>query len=292
MQSRWFRRTHNRLPERAWTGPMMLADSGGIRNPLVTKLSQFVPLSSADVGVLERLCANEDRFRSGANIFEEGDARSSAFVVTRGMACRYRLLPGGRRQILTFLIPGDFCDLHGFLLRATDHSCAAIVPTRVAVIQQGAVLDIVVHHPRLGACLWWSEMQEAAMLRERIVALGRRNAHGRVAYLLCELVWRQRAIRMAEHHSIRLPLTQADLADTLGLTAVHVNRVLQRFRQDQLIKLERRRLTLLDVMKLELIAGLTCNYLQLNSPPPDIIRYLDDLERNRADEAESTGAEG
>ena len=205
---------------------MMLADSGGIRNPLVTKLSQFVPLSSADVGVLERLCANEDRFRSGANIFEEGDARSSAFVVTRGMACRYRLLPDGRRQILTFLIPGDFCDLHGFLLRATDHSCAAIVPTRVAVIQQGAVLDIVVHHPRLGACLWWSEMQEAAMLRERIVALGRRNAHGRVAYLLCELVWRQRAIRMAEHHSIRLPLTQADLADTLGLTAVHVNRVL------------------------------------------------------------------
>ena len=269
----------------------MLADSGSIWNPLVVKLSRFVPLSSADIGVLERLSANEESFRAGASIFDEGDARSSAFVVTRGMACRYRLLSDGRRQILTFLIPGDFCDLHGFLLRATDHSVGAIVPTRVAVIERGTVLDIVVHHPRLGASLWWSEMQEGAMMRERIVALGRRNARGRVAYLLCELVWRQRAIRMAEDHSIRLPLTQADLADTLGLTAVHVNRVLQHFRQDQLIKLEQSRLTLLDVVKLEFIAGLTSSYLQLNGPPPDVVRYLDDLEHDRAENRGSSGGE-
>ena len=151
------------------------------------------------------------------------------------MACRYRLMPDGRRQILTILIPGDFFDLHGFLLQVTDHSVAAIGPTRIAAIGREAVIDIIANHPRIGAALWWSAMQEDAMLRERIVALGRRSARGRVAYLLCELVWRQRAIGMAEDHAIHLPFTQTDLADMLGLTSVHTNRILQGFRQDGLI---------------------------------------------------------
>ena len=100
------------------------------------------------------------------------------------MACRYRLMPDGRRQILTILIPGDFFDLHGFLLQVTDHSVAAIGPTRIAAIGREAVIDIIANHPRIGAAQpWWSAMQEDAMLRERIVALGRRSARGRSARL-------------------------------------------------------------------------------------------------------------
>jgi CRP-like cAMP-binding protein len=106
--------------------------------------------------------------------------------------------------------------LHGFLLKAMDHSVAAIGPTRIAAIGREVVIDIIVNHPRISAALWWSTMQEGAMLRERIVALGRRSARGRVAYILCELVWRQRSIGMAEDHAIRLPFTQTDLADILG----------------------------------------------------------------------------
>jgi CRP-like cAMP-binding protein len=143
-------------------------------------------------------------------------------------------------------------------------------------------MDVVLNHPRIGAALWWSAMQEDAMLRERIVALGRRGARGRLAYFLCEIVWRQRAIGMAEDHAIRLPFTQTDLADTLGLTSVHVNRVLQGFRRDELITLEHRRLTLRDVKKLEAISGLTSRYLQLGSTPPEVVHYFDQLERNRA----------
>lgn len=268
----------------------MLGTNGHPGSPLVSRLSQFVPLSAAEVEFLETMCTPEERFKTGANIVDEGDAPRVAFVVTRGMACRYRLLPDGRRQILTFLIPGDFSDLHTFLLKVMDHSVAAIIPTRIAVVERDTVVDIQINRPRLGAALWWSEMQEAAMARERIVALGRRNARGRVAYLLCELVWRQRAINLAEDHSIRLPLTQTDLADALGLTAVHVNRVLQRFRQDQLIKLERRRLTLVNFVRLEAMAGLTSAYLQLNSTPAEVIRYIDELERSRASIAEDRGA--
>ena len=96
----------------------MAVSDRSIRNPLVVKLSQFAPLSDEDVGLLEALCLPEERFRAGANIVAEGEAPRSAFVITRGMACRYRLMPDGRRQILTILIPGDFSDLHGFLLQA------------------------------------------------------------------------------------------------------------------------------------------------------------------------------
>jgi CRP-like cAMP-binding protein len=198
------------------------------------------------------------------------------------MACRYRLMPDGRRQILTILLPGDLFGLPRFLLHPMDHSVAAIGPTRISAIGREAVIDIIANHPRIGAALWWSLMQEEAMLRERIVALGRRSARGRVAYLLCEIVWRQRAVGIAEGHAVRLPFTQAELGDMLGLTSVHINRVLQGFRRDELITLDRRRLTLLDIERLQAIAGLTPEYLNLNSTPPEILRYLDALERDRA----------
>jgi CRP-like cAMP-binding protein len=259
----------------------MADDKGRARNPLVAKLSQFAQLSDQDVRLLETLCSPEERFRAGANIAIEGETPRSAFVLTRGMACRFRLMPDGRRQILTILIPGDFCDLHGFLLKATDHSITAIGPTRLAAIGREAVIDMIANHPRIGAALWWSALQEEAMLRERIVALGRRSARGRVAYILCELVWRQRAIGMAEDHAIRLPFTQTDLADMLGLTSVHTNRVLQGFRRDELITLEHRRLTLHDLERLRAISGLSKDYLQLNSTPPEVLRYFDGLERDR-----------
>jgi CRP-like cAMP-binding protein len=252
-----------------------------VRNPLVAKFSQFAPLSAKDIGLLEALCAPEERFRAGASIVIEGETPCPGFVVTHGMAFRYRLMPDGRRQILGILIPGDFFDLHGFLLRATDHSVVSIGPTRIAAIAREAVIDIIANHPRIGAALWWSALQEEAMLRERIVALGRRSARGRVAYFLCELGWRQQAIGIAQDHVIRVPFTQTDLADILGLTPVHTNRVLQGFRREELIALDRRRLTLLNIERLQAISGLTKDYLKLNSTPPEVLRYLDGLESAR-----------
>jgi CRP-like cAMP-binding protein len=254
----------------------------------VAKLMQFAPLSDGDVAVLEAMCRREERFRAGTNIVVEGEAPRAAFVVTRGIAYRYRLMPDGRRQILTILIPGDFCDLHGFLLKTVDHSVAAFGPTRIAVITRETVMDLAQNYPRIRAALWWSAMQEEAMLRERIVALGRRSARGRLAYFLCELVWRQRAIGLAEDHAIRLPFTQTDLADTLGLTSVHTNRVLQGFRRDKLITLGRQRLVLTDVAGLQAISGLTPDYLKLSTTPLDVLRYFDGLERVPAEPAAPT----
>ena len=232
-------------------------------SPLVTKLSHFLPLSDEDVRVLDALCINEERFEADQTSCVQGDVPRTAFVLTHGMAFRYRLMPDGKRQILTFMIPGDIFGLHAFLLRAMDHSIATLVATRIAPISRATVFDLFDNHPRIGAALWWSALQQNAINRERIVALGRRSARGRVAYLLCELVWRQRAVGLAEDHAIRLPLTQVELADTLGLTSVHINRILQGFRRDNLIALARHRLTLLDVERLQKIAGFNQDYLHL-----------------------------
>jgi CRP-like cAMP-binding protein len=249
-----------------------------IQNPLVTKLSHFAPLSEKDKEILEALCTNPKRFDADATVVREDEVPRRGFVLTRGMACRYRSLPDGRRQILTFLLPGDFFDLHVFLLQQSTHSIGTLMPTRVAAIERNTVIDIVANHPRLGAALWWSALQEDAMLHERIVALGRRNAQGRVAYLLCELFWRQKAMGIGDQ-AIRLPLTQAELADTLGLTAVHVNRMLQALRRKNFITLHRQRLVLRNVDELQDLAGFDEQYLHLNGAPTDVEHYLDTLEQ-------------
>src|SRR6267378_4740807 len=250
-------------------------------SPLVTKLAHFVQLSGEDVRVLDALCVKEERFEAGTDIVLDGDVPRSAFVLTQGMAFRYRLLPNGKRQILTFMIPGDIFGLHAFLLRAMDHSICTLVPTRLAAISRATVFDLFEHHPRIGAALWWSALRQEAINRERIVALGRRSARGRVAYLLCELVWRQTVVGLGEDHAIRLPLTQVELADTLGLTSVHINRILQGFRRDNLIALRRQRLTLLDVDRLQKIAGFNQDYLHLGGASTEVRSYIDTLERNR-----------
>jgi CRP-like cAMP-binding protein len=253
------------------------------RGPLATKLSLFVPLSDEDVRVLEGMCLNEERFKADTDIVRQGDVPRSAFVLTHGMAFRYRLMPDGKRQILTFMIPGDIFGLHAFLLRAIDHSIATLVPTRIATISRARVFELFDRHPRIGAALWWSALQQNAINRERIVALGRRSALGRVAYLMCELVWRQRAVGLSEDHAIWLPLTQVELADTLGLTAVHVNRILQTFRRDNLIVLVRHRLTLLNVERLQKIAGFNQDYLHLRGATAEVRSYIDTLEHNRTE---------
>src|SRR3954447_5891689 len=148
-----------------------------------------------------------------------------------------------------------------------DHSVMTLAPTRLASIDRDTVTDLLARYPRIGAAIWWSSMQDAAIMRERIVMLGRHNARGRLAYIFCELVWRQRAVGLSDDHAIRLPLTQTDIADTLGLTPVHVNRILQEFRREGLITLAQRHLRLHDIERLQNVAELTQDYLHLTGMP-------------------------
>jgi len=246
--------------------------------PLVRKLANFAPLTAEDQRILRGVGSSHESFAPGARIIGEGEVPRSVFVVTEGVACRYRDMPDGRRQIMTFLLPGDLCDMHVFLVKAMDHSIAAISPVRLAGVSRDTVLDLLFNRPRIAAALWWSSLQEEAILRERIVALGRRNAHGRIAYLLCEILWRCEAVGLELDRAVSLPLSQVDLADTLGLTPVHVNRVLKQLRNSGLIMLANRMLTVLDLPRLQAMAGFDSSYLHLGGAPEEIAEVFDQLE--------------
>ncbi|WP_428375486.1 Crp/Fnr family transcriptional regulator [Lichenicoccus sp.] len=234
-----------------------------------------------DTAALDLLTAREERFPGHVDIICEGSVPRSVFVLIEGMAIRYRDLPDGSRQIITFLIPGDMCDLHVFLLKTMDHSIATLTPVRIAPVSRDSMMDLFIHHPRVSAALWWSSLQEEAMLRERIVSLGRRDARGRVAYLLCELLWRHMAVGLTNGRSFTLPLTQTELGDTLGLSAVHVNRILQDFRKQGLIVMERHKLNLIDLSGLQIIADFNESYLHFGGAPEELADYFDGLERVR-----------
>lgn len=256
-----------------------------ILNPLTRKLSHFAPLSPSDRQVLDSLAARDRHYPADVDIVVEGTTPQSVFLVKEGMAVRYRALSDGRRQIMTFLIPGDLCDMHVFVLKARDHSIGTITPVRIASISRESMMDVFAHRPRVSAALWWSSQQEEAMLRERIVSLGRRDARGRIAYLLCELLWRHTAVGLTDGGTFRLPLTQTELGDTLGLTPVHVNRVLKEFRARRLIAMEHRMVELLDVAGLQDIAAFNKAYLNLGGASEEVARYFDALEakERRAD---------
>ncbi len=258
--------------------PTFLPSTGS----LARKLSLFVPLSDADRQALDALTTTEEAFRADTDIVSEGMAPRSVFLLQDGMAVRYRALPDGGRQIMTFLIPGDLCDPHMFLLRKMDHSIGTLTPVRIAALSREGLMNIFATHPRISAALWQSSLQEEAMLRERIVSLGRRDARGRIAYLLCELLWRHSAIGLAKGEAYHLPLTQTELGDALGLTPVHVNRGLMEFRKRYLIAMEHRLLKVLDVAGLQGIAGFDKSYLHFDGASADVIRYFDRLENRQA----------
>ena len=255
---------------------------GDNSSPLVRKLQHFVPLSEKDIRVLEELGATPEDFSPHTDIISEGEVPRSVFILLEGFACRYRILENGQRQIITFLLPGDVCDLHVFLLKAMDHSIRTLSQTKLAAVKTDDILRLVFHHPRISAAMWWSTLQEESILRERIVALGRRVGEGRVAYILCELLWRFRAIGITHDKSYSLPLSQNDLADTLGLTPVYVNRILQKFRRKGYISLERRALTIDAEHELMKIAGFNADYLHLGGAPEEVEKQFARFERTEA----------
>ena len=256
-------------------------------NPLIRKLSHFAPLSDSDCTILDDLASVEEHIAADTDIVAEGMPPRSIFVILEGMATRYRGLPDGGRQIMTFLIPGDLCDMHVFLARTMDHSIGTITPVRIASVSRDRMMDVFTLRPRISAALWWSSMQEEAMLRERIVSLGRRDARGRIAYLLCELLWRHAAVGLTSNETFSLPLTQTELGDTLGLTPVHVNRILKEFRSSHLIAIDHRMISLLDLPGLQEVAEFTKDYLKLGGVPDEVVEYFADREakqRRRSDD--------
>jgi CRP-like cAMP-binding protein len=208
-----------------------------MHDPLVERLQQFAPLADADKAVLSALTEKTQHYPKRADILRAGDPFESLYLLRRGWACRYAILPGRRRQIIGFVIPGDLLNVHVMVFEHMEHFIGAITPCEIGVIPPRRFMEALENNPPIGRALYWSSLVTESVLRERIVTLGRRSATQRVAHLFCELLLRLRAAGLAKNHGYDLPLTQSDIADTLGLNHVHVNRILRTMRKVGVIKL-------------------------------------------------------
>lgn len=231
---------------------------------LIRKLERFVRLSTDDENELIRI-ASERTFEIAAHqdIIAEGARPRAVNLILVGWAVRYKLLEDGRRQILSFLVPGDLCDLNVYILRQMDHSVGAITQTRVAELAPALFERVQQNFPRIAQALLWDALVTLAIQREWTVSLGQRSAFERIAHLLCELFLRLQVVGLTNGQSARVPITQVDLASAAGLSQVHVNRSLQELRRQGLIRFGHGILEIPDLNALKRTAMFSDNYLHL-----------------------------
>ncbi|WP_372423064.1 Crp/Fnr family transcriptional regulator [Salinarimonas chemoclinalis] len=232
--------------------------------PIVRRLSAYVALTDEDARLVEELCRERIR-RVGPreDVLREGERPHALYVVLDGWAARYKSLEDGRRQVLSFVLPGDLCEQHVLLMPRADHSLGAITSVTVAEIPGARVAAIAAASPRLSTALAWSDLCAQTLQREWTVNLGQRSALERMAHLICELFHRLRAVGLTHGLSYELPATQAMLADATGISAVHVNRTLQELRAAELITLRGRHMTIHDLEALEAAGLFSPAYLHL-----------------------------
>lgn len=231
---------------------------------LVRKLQHGAALSRSDIAALEASVSSIKVFASGDEVIGEGDQPEYVHVVLDGAAYRYKLLADGSRQIMAWLVPGDFCDLHIAILDSMDHNIGVLSDSKIALIRPEAVVKLTETSPTLSRALWWAALVDEAILREWLVGMGRRPADRQIAHLFCELRDRLQAVGQAPGNVLQMPVTQQQLADTVGLTGVHVNRTIQELRRLDLITWRGRKLTIKDVDGLQAFAGFDPNYLHLS----------------------------
>jgi len=240
------------------------ARSGALANPLLRRLEEYTEISSEARAALAALEAKPAiRIPARRDLVKQGAAPLNVYSIREGWACRYKTLPDGRRQIVDFLIPGDLCDLNIYILSRMDHSIGAITALDVVEISREELESLVDRYPEITRALWWQELVSKSCHREWIVNVGVRSAMERLAHLLCEMFLRLESIGATSGESCDFPLTQGDLADATGMTAVHVNRTLQKLREKGLIALSDRKLTIPNMAALKVVGLFNPDYLHL-----------------------------
>jgi len=236
-----------------------------LNSPLVMKMEQYRRFSDEDRRLLNDLTSKRQRqYAAREDIVREGDHSPDIHIVLSGLACRYKHLENGNRQIMAFLVPGDPCDAEIFILKTMDHSIGTLAPSVVASVSGDVMRDLMLNRPGTALAFWWNTLQDEGILRERIIDEGRRDAYARIAFLIYEVLLRMRAVGVIEDQAFDFPITQLDLADATGLTLGHVNRVLQRLREEGLIATEGQRWRVLDAAGLRQAAHFESSYLHLD----------------------------
>ena len=235
---------------------------------LVKKLGAFTELTPEETSALEKASSRSQSLEAHSDVIREGDEPADVHLVTRGLACRYKLLGNGRRQIVAYLIPGDFCDFNVFILSRMDHTIATISPTQMVWLTRERMLELLTYSG-IARAMWLATLVDEAVLREWVTNIGQRSAEQRLAHLMCELYLRMKVVGLTDGLAFELPVTQAELGETLGLSTVHVNRSLQSLKAANVLTFKGKKIAIADMNRLKTVCGFRDNYLHLSLQETD-----------------------
>jgi CRP-like cAMP-binding protein len=230
-------------------------------------VSGLRPLTASQIEFMQSFKQGELYVAKGAQMLSQGTVSPHLYSVLQGVMFRFKMLEDGRRQIVNFLFPGDMIGLQGAMEDPLLYGIEAVTEARTCIFQRERFLELFAVHPRLGFDVAWLAASEESSLDEHLVSVGRRSARERIAYLALFLFLRGRATGMSGRTYLNIPLTQAQIADTIGLSIVHTNKTLQSLRRSNVIEWTPDRIGIHDID-----AAIACaKYdLPLESPRPFI----------------------
>ena len=234
---------------------------------LVDKLSQRDHVTPEEIEALQEVLGPQQEVRGGADIVKEHAHPLQSTLLISGFSARYSSLADGGRQITEINVPGDFIDLHSLLMKQMDHGVVALTDCVVAPAPHAKLIALTERHPHLTRLLWLATIIDAAIHRQWLVAMGRRSGLGHLAHLICELYLRLQTVGQADGLRFDLPLTQGTLADALGLSTVHVSRLVTELRGEGVVNWSGGQIEILDWHRLAEIAEFDATYLRLQNEP-------------------------
>lgn len=243
------------------------AASAGDLQPFVLALLRRDRLSTEEFALLNTVQFRRATFSSDSEIIAEDSRPGESCMVLKGFAARSHYSREGRRQITALHVPGDFVDLHAYLLKVVDHGVAAIGPCTVGFVSYDWIRRVSEQSHHLGRLFWLSTVIDGAIQRAWIASTGRLTTKQKMAHFFCEIYLRLEAIGLASEHRYTLPLTQVQMADLLGLSLVHVNRRLQELRATGLVEWKGGMVSINDFAALAQLADFDATYLSLRVEP-------------------------
>jgi len=223
-------------------------------SPFTVRLRRFVDLTPNDVETLRGLIEYETAIRKRRDLVVDGYPYTKLCFVKDGIAARYKVLRNGKRQIVSLLVPGDIVGLPGSFLDRASFSVVALTDMTLEVCSHDAFIATCYRRPKFALALSWLAIHDATLYAERIVDIGRRTPIERLAHFLLELHMRLSMVGRASESAFDLPISQEVMSDTLGLSVPHLNRMLAKLRTDGMVTVADRRVELVDVKALQLLA--------------------------------------
>jgi CRP-like cAMP-binding protein len=235
-------------------------------NLIIRRLEAIGTVTDEAREALDNLPAREREVFRGQDLIREGDKPTECMLVLSGFLYSYKALADGNRQIVSFHVPGDMPDLQSLFIETMDFSIASSTTSTVAAIPHDNIRKLLRSQPNLVDLFWRDTLINAAIFRTWVMATGRLEASEHLAHVLCELYARYEAVGLTQDTSFALPVTQAELADALGLSAVHANRTVQALRGEGMVEMEAGHVTILDLERLQTFAQFDPTYLHLSHP--------------------------